>query len=230
MLVKTWRVLHYYLCHPLGRRDRVGTLLRMIRWQFGSRIASAPIAMPWVSGTRLLIKTGAHGATGNLYVGLLDFVGLAFILHFMRKGDVFVDVGANIGSYSILAASCGADVIAMEPVPQTYEQLLDNVNINRFQNNITPKNMGVGSHPGVLLFSSAFGPLNHVLAPGETIADVTTVKVDTLDSVVRHGASMIKIDVEGYETEVIRGAANLLEQKSLQVVLIELLSRPPNSA
>jgi hypothetical protein len=48
--------------------------------------------------------SGMTGATGNLYVGLHEFEEMAFLLHFLRPGDLFADVGANVGSYTILAA------------------------------------------------------------------------------------------------------------------------------
>lgn len=44
------------------------------------------------------------GATGNWYCGLQEYEDMSFVLHALRPGDLFVDVGANIGSYSILAA------------------------------------------------------------------------------------------------------------------------------
>ena len=71
------------------------------------------------------------GATGNIYAGLHEFNDMAFCLHLLRSGDLFVDVGANIGSYTVLASKvAGANSITLEPVPQTFERLKRNVNIN----------------------------------------------------------------------------------------------------
>lgn len=53
-LTTPWRVLRHYLDHPLGRRDRMGTLMRMLRWQAGSRLLGAEVATPFVDGPRLL--------------------------------------------------------------------------------------------------------------------------------------------------------------------------------
>lgn len=111
-----FRSVCHYLNHPLGKLDRKDTLLRMFRWQIGSRLLGQPCAMPFVNGIRLLVRKGMRGATGNIYVGLMEFEDMAFVLHFLRNDDVFIDVGANVGVYSILAASRGADVVAMEPV------------------------------------------------------------------------------------------------------------------
>ncbi len=220
-LAAPYRMLRHYLNHPLGRRDRLGTLARIVRWQAGSRLLGAPVAMPFVDGTRLLVQTGMHGATGNVYVGFMEFEDMAFVLHFLRKDDVFLDVGANVGVYSILAASRDASVVAMEPVPTSYDYLLDNIYLNRFHSLVEARNVGVGSSQGKLRFTTRTGPTNHVLAEGESADDAVTVSVETLDDIAQ-SATMIKVDVEGFETEVIDGAAGLLAQGALQAVLIEL--------
>jgi FkbM family methyltransferase len=221
-LATPWRVLRHYLNHPLGRQDRIGTLVRMLRWQAGSRLLGAEVAMPFVDGTRLLVHNGMHGATGNIYVGLMEFEDMAFVLHLLREGDQFLDVGANAGVYSILAGVRGAQVLAMEPVPATYEQLLDNIHLNRF-GAVEARNLGVGKEPGELRFSTGSGPTNHVLTDGEGDAQSVTVPVDSLDNIAAGWAPvMMKIDVEGFEANVIQGAPELLAQPSLQAVLIEL--------
>lgn len=222
-LATPWRVLRHYLDHPLGRRDRMGTLMRMLRWQAGSRLLGAEVAMPFVDGTRLPVRQGMHGATGNVYVGLMEFEDMAFVLHLLRDGEDFLDVGANVGVYSILAASRGARVLAMEPVPDTYRQLLDNVRLNGFAAQIDARNIGVGDEPGELRFSTGEGPTNHVLTTEELGTPAATVPVDLLDNMASGlDPIMMKIDVEGFEANVIQGAQKILVQPSLQAVLIEL--------
>ena len=218
-----WRVIYDYINHPLGRRDRLGTFKRIFQWQIGSRILNASTAMPFVNGIRLLTSTGMHGATGNIYVGLMEFEDMAFVLHFLREGDEFIDVGANVGVYSLLAAASGAKSLALEPITATYEQLLDNLYLNRFLDKIDAKNIGVGSQEGELQFSTQSGPTNHVLARGEIDHTALSIPVDRLDVIAADmNPVMIKMDVEGFEDEVIRGASRLLSQNSLKVVLIEM--------
>lgn len=215
--------LAYYLGHPLGRRDRWATVMRILRWQVGSRILGMDIAVPIVNGIRLLVHTGMHGATGNIYVGLMEFEDMAFMQHMLRSGDTFVDVGANVGVYSMLAANRGAHVLALEPVPASYEQLLDNIYLNRFTDLVTARNTGVGAVCGELCFSIREGSTNHVLTQDEVVEDAVAVTVDTLDSLtVGQHPIMLKIDVEGFETEVVRGASDLLNDPALQAILIEL--------
>lgn len=221
--VAALRVVRTFLTHPIGRRDPLGTIRRMLYWQVGSRLLKADVAMPFIKGTRLLVRTGMHGATGNVYVGLVEFADMAFVLHFLREGDFFLDVGANVGVYSILAGSTGARVLALEPVPGAYEVLVDNICLNRLQGTITAKNVGAGSRRGELVFSKNLGAKNHVLptqtqaASGESLA----VAVEPLDELASD-ATLLKIDVEGYETEVLNGAPRQLSSEKLQAIIVEL--------
>ena len=63
--------------------------------------------------------------TGNIYCGLAKFADMAFVLHVLRAGDLFVDIGANAGAYTLLASSVtGAKTTCFEPAPATYARLL----------------------------------------------------------------------------------------------------------
>ena len=58
----------------------------------------------WIGGQRLAFQRGMTGATGNFYVGLHEFADMMLPLHFLREGDLFLDIGANVGSYTVLAS------------------------------------------------------------------------------------------------------------------------------
>ena len=75
---------------------------------------------PWIGGQRLSIRRGMRGATGNIYVGLHEFADMMLTLNFLREGDLFLDIGANVGSYTVLASGiCRAVTWAFEPDPGT---------------------------------------------------------------------------------------------------------------
>ena len=70
------------------------------------------------------------GATGNIYAGLHEFADMAFTLHFLRPDDLFMDVGANVGSYTLLASGvCKARTISFEPYPETMAALRRNIDL-----------------------------------------------------------------------------------------------------
>lgn len=102
------RAVRAMLRHPLGRVSRRKTLARFVRWQVGSRLLGNAAVMPFVADAQLLVRTGMQGATGNLYVGLLELEPMGFVLHVLKRDELLLDVGANVGVYSILAAGGGA--------------------------------------------------------------------------------------------------------------------------
>lgn len=214
-------LLKFVLAHPLNAGGRWRALLRVLRWQTVSRIAPGAVALPFVDDTFLWCERGMTGATGNYYCGLHEPEEMAFVAHFLRAGDVFLDVGANVGSYTLLASSSGANVVAVEPVPSTFNHLQMNVLLNRFQSNVRLMNIGLADRVGELRFTNSLDTMNHVLADGE-LGPYVSVPVETVDNVVGFSPpTLIKIDVEGYETAVLAGATATLRNPHLQVVICE---------
>jgi FkbM family methyltransferase len=218
------RTIAFILGHPLAKRKPIASLLSYLKWQIGSRLLPGSVAVSWVGGSRILVRRGETGLTGNVYVGLHEFEDMAFLLHFLRGDDLFVDVGANVGAYTVLACSAvGAQAFAFEPVPSTYTRLLDNVRLNRTEDRVRCINAAVGDVPGTIAFSSADDTTNHAIATEEHRSDAIEVEVTTLDrALADFSPTLIKIDVEGYETLVVRGAAATLAAPSLLAVIMEL--------
>lgn len=211
--------------HPLNAGGRLTALSRFVRWQVGSRLVKGLVAVDYIDGTRLLLATGMRGATMSIYTGLQEFEDMAFALHFLRENDLFVDVGANIGTYTILASGgAGARSIAIEPVPATYNRLMDNVHLNNITAKVDALNIALGQQVGVLNFTSGMtSAVNHVVIKSEAKTKLICVPVNTLDNVLRgHTPALIKIDVEGYETLVLAGGNQILAQDSLLAVIMEL--------
>lgn len=210
--------------HPLNREQKLSSIIRFAKWQLGSRLVPGAIVYDWVNGSKFLVKTGETGLTGNIYTGLHEFPDMGFLLHFLRAEDLFVDIGANVGSYTILACSAvGARGIAFEPVPSTYKRLVDNVRLNYLDKKVQCINKGIGAQDGTIAFSSDSDTTNHVLISGEKCDSTIIVEVTSLDTVLSgKNPLLIKIDVEGYETPVLEGAQEILKKQSLQAVIVEL--------
>lgn len=210
----------FILTHPIGRRRPLGNLLGFMRWQVRSRIVSGPVTIPWVAGTRLVVERGMHGATGNLYVGLHEPDDMAFALHCLRPDDWFADVGANVGSYTILAAGvAGARVHAFEPIATSFAHLSRNVRANDLAGRVTLHRVAVGAHAGRVSMASADDTTNRVLGPGERVPGAIEVDVVRLDDALAGvSPTLIKIDVEGFEAEVLTGAATVLARSAALIV------------
>lgn len=216
--------IKFILDHPLNREHKFRSILRFAKWQIGSRLVPGAIVYEWVNQSKFLVETGETGLTGNIYTGLHEFADMGFLLHYLRPEDLFVDVGANVGSYTILAcAAIGAKGIAFEPVPSTYEKLVQNLHINYLGDRVESVNSGVGAGQGTIAFTSDSDTTNHVVASGERYENTVTVNVTALDAALTgQFPSLIKIDVEGYETPVLEGARQTLRNTSLNAVILEL--------
>jgi FkbM family methyltransferase len=101
--------------------------------------------------------------------------------------------------------------------------LLDNIFINNLQSRVTALNLGLADQNDELRFTSRGDTVNHIIAENESAADSISVPVCTLDSVLSsESPSMMKIDVEGFETKVLAGAKETLSKPSLHSIIMEL--------
>ena len=218
-----FRTMRHITRAPLNRDRKLASVVRFLKWQIGSRLIPGKTMVPWVNNTRFIAGVGEHGLTGNVYEGLCDFKDMGFVLHALNESDFFVDVGANVGAYTILA--CGAvraRGACFEPVPETYGRLVTNLALNDLRERVQSYNQGVGDSRGVLRFTTGENAMNHVLAEHETTTNMVEVPVDTLDASLSSAPTMMKIDVEGYETMVFRGATRTFANEQLNALLVEL--------
>jgi FkbM family methyltransferase len=206
--------------HPLTHRHPLNAYKRWLRWQIASRVSGMPIIAPFVDNTHIAVGTEHRGMRGNVYVGLMEFEDMSFTAHFLRKGDLFGDVGSNIGAYTILAAGVrGAQVIAVEPVPSTVAALKRNIGINGIGNLVTVKEIGVGEKSGTMHFSVDKDCMNHIVSENEGLQ----IPISSLDAIFTERApTLLKIDVEGFEAAVLKGATGLLADPKLEAIIIEL--------
>ena len=92
-------LLKFITEHPLNKKNKFQAMLRFLKWQFVSRLITDPIIYSFTERSKLIIKKGMTGATGNFYCGLHEFNDMGFLIHLLRKEDFFVDIGANVKLY-----------------------------------------------------------------------------------------------------------------------------------
>ena len=137
------------LDHPLNRDRKADALWRYLKWQVGVRLVPGAVVFDWIHGAKFSVAKGEETLTGNVYCGLTEFTDMCFLLHALRPSDQFADVGANLGSYTILAcAAVGARGVAIEPVPASHARLVENIRLNRMEDRVRLVNRAVGDAPG----------------------------------------------------------------------------------
>ena len=217
------QTIRFVTTHPLTRSQPVHAIGRAILWQLRSRWRS-PRLIPWVEDSRLLVETGMTGATGNIYVGLHEFEPMAFLLHVLRPTDIFVDIGANVGTYTVLASAvCGARVISFEPVPLSFERLQANVAVNNRASRVETRKLAIARERGTLRMTIDHDAMNHVIRSSDAAANQIDVPALSLTEALGNAKPfLMKIDVEGFEHEVLAGGLPVLQETSLAALIVEL--------
>lgn len=224
MIYKQLRSIYRNLSqHPLTKHKRAQAISRFFKWQVVKRLMPYPVVYPFINDIKLLLVHGQTSATSQYYMGLSEFEEMGFVLHFLQKDDLFVDVGANVGCFTLLASGVrDAKTIAIEPLPDTFQHLRNNLIINDLDKKTEALNIGLDNKKGVLNFTQNISQNNHVAQENDT--DTISVEVNTLDNILQDKQPiLLKIDVEGFEKAIIDGASNTLKKESLQVVIIELI-------
>ena len=213
----------FLLKHPLSGKFGFSASFRFLRWQIKSRLISRRFVHKWIGDSSFFVRNGETGLTGNIYVGLHEFQDMVFLLHLLRSGDLFIDIGANSGSYTILASSVvGANSLAIEPAPSAYARLVANIKLNQMESRVDARNVGLSSEVGQFLLTVDSDTTNHLVA-GETTERTTLVDVYTADNICSgQSPTLIKIDVEGWELEVLKGAHDTLNNQSLLAIILEI--------
>src|SRR6266511_4636383 len=93
---------------------------------------------------------------------------MMFLLHFLRSGDLFLDIGANVGTYTVLASGvCKASTVAFEPDPTTVLALKRNIEVNGVQDLVTVHELALGATECEVRFTVGLDSTNKVVSAGE---------------------------------------------------------------
>lgn len=169
--------------------------------------------------------------SSHIYCGAFEWAEREWLLSELKAGDVFYDIGANIGYFTILAAErCGSSgkVIAFEPVKSTFDQLTENVLLNPHLRNVQLMNLAVSDKEGeenIYVPDKGKDAWNSIAVKPESgeykTEVIRTIVPDKLFADKSLPApSIIKLDVEGWELHALRGMQTILS-KSSPVLLIE---------
>jgi FkbM family methyltransferase len=183
------------------------------------------------TGQLFLVNTdGSDLATWIIHLGIWEGCVDDLLCALVRPGDTFLDVGANIGYYTVkLGPKVGPSgrVFSFEPNPDLFEVLHDNIQLNQLGGHATAFMAGASDREGAasLLFASRY-PGGGVLGLGAEFDREGTERVDVrmvrVDDVVEGPAHLIKIDVEGFEPVALKGMEALLARSPDVAIVCEV--------
>jgi FkbM family methyltransferase len=219
----------YLISHPGVRRSPILTLARLLRWRLQCLVGiPAVLSFPeW--GARFYLPPRWHGAGTTMIYALRSSYEkeLMYLARFISPGMVVVDGGASAGIYTVAAArfvGLSGLVLSFEPGAEAFSVLRENVLLNGLQN-VRIYHAALAEAEGkAALYHHAHGPNSFSLAPAGTqrieFEQVTTRALSEVaqeEAVERIG--LIKLDVEGAEEFVLRGAEQLIANSHPTIIL-----------
>jgi FkbM family methyltransferase len=208
-------VISFSWANPANEGGRIWAVLRLISFEFRGRVLRRRTVARLGNRSSMWADIHRWESSKVAYANLPDYREMSVWQNFLRSGDLFVDVGANVGSYTILAAELGAEVVALEPADDTFSLLKENVALNGYP--VTVIQAAAGAACGTARFTSGLDCVNRFDPAGPIQA-----KVVTIDSLIqdRFLAGM-KVDVEGFEIEVLRGCKKALAECRIGLIQLE---------
>lgn len=193
---------------------------RLTRW-WGRRLPNGTHRLATLpDGSRVGVQLGIPYERA-IWLQAEEWDELIYLSRKLRPGEVFIDVGANIGLWTLVAASVvgrTGRVISFEPNPATHRKLQDNVSLNQRGDIVCPIRAAVSEVAGQVAFRCE---LDHNVSsiasrPGEGVIEVSAVALDdavlSVSSVDRIAG--MKLDTEGHELSALRGASEILGQSA----------------
>lgn len=206
-----WEALYFKLCHPL-RRERLGRRLYRL--------------IPDVNGFAMLVDATDRGIGQELRLFRThEPLATRLLSGLVNPGDCVLDIGANIGYYALLLSRLvGSDgeVLAVEPHPENFRLLTHNLWLNRVEN-VRVAQAAVSDEEGRAELTVSAASNWHTLASepsqgGRRIV-VPTVTVDKLRNLWGKPIALIRMDTEGYEGHILRGAQETLRTDRPNIVV-----------
>ena len=176
LLKKVYYTLQSVANHPLKKHAKWRAIREFCMAQVAVRLVPGDVCVAFPNQTKLLISPRMKGAAHFISPGLCEFDEMCFVAHFLRPGDLFADVGANVGAYTVLASGvAGARAVSFEPSPGTFQYLAQNVKLNDLTEKVTALNAALGRQEGKLRLTENLGTENYVCPVG---ADSDGVEVN----------------------------------------------------
>ncbi len=178
------------------------------------------------AGITLSLYTDSTLGNYTLFQGPFEQNEISYLCHYLKKGDIFMDIGANVGIYTtLIAKKIGptGTVFALEPEPRAFTLLTQNIKQNNLSQ-VKTFRAAAADQPGTATFitprDNAFTTRAKKGIEGTAIT-VNTTSIDTLWNIHDHlPVRAIKIDVEGDELHVLHGARKLIDM-CRPIILIE---------
>ncbi|MGF1924652.1 MAG: FkbM family methyltransferase [Bacteroidia bacterium] len=180
----------------------------------------------------LMINYDSLQSMWIMYNWIVDWEEFNLIKDSVKEDQICFDVGANMGFYSIwLSKFTNNKIYSFEPNKKNYDRLIENISINKGAN-IIANNCGLSDQSGSAKFTKSRDGENHIVLE-KTDLSTETIQLQTIDEVIETNnierIGYLKIDVEGFELNVLKGAKLCLKKKQVDIIQLEINNSIHNS-
>lgn len=220
------KTLEYIWLHPNCKQQKIRSVSRFFGWQFYKRITQRNIDILLTDNVKIRCYPDSRSAAAVIYCGLYDYHEMNFLLRYLRPEDSFIDIGANIGVYTLLAASKirSGSIYSFEALPKNYQRLQENLKLNQF-NQVKTYELAISDYQGTVALNLAEGDSMPFISQTAT-KNTITVPTNTLDNLLQNQSfanlTLAKMDIDGAEILAFKGAISLLKQQRPYVWILEI--------
>jgi len=203
-------------------------LIQALYWQIEKRLFNRTKSKTLFNGKQIFLYPNTPSSSCLIYTEIPDEVAITKLRSLSDKDTIFLDVGANIGLYSLCLVDKVSQVYAFEAHPRTVELLKMNFLLNGISiENIEQK--AVAEKIGQLSFSNLLdgSPVNAISKQSENTINVESTTLDVFiqkSNFSQQNNFILKLDVEGAEHLVLEGAKNFLMEYNIRAILFETFS------
>lgn len=213
---------------PFNKKHPLRALFRFFGWKLIRLLKLQNLKVKFWKNCYLYINHDSFQSMWLMYNYIVDWEEFLFIHYYLRKNSIVFDIGANMGFYSIWMSRSVCElgkIHSFEPNTENFNRLSHNILVNQFNGQFIPNKLAVSSKNGKMKMTNGFDGENHLVdsnfGGSSSIIDVVCLdyycnqhKINKID--------FIKIDVEGFELDVLKGGINQLTKKNIDVIQLEL--------
>ncbi len=196
-------------------------LIQACVFQVKKRMMGQPFTKSLFNGTTIKLYPDCPISSAFVYADIPDKDEIMALRAYCQDTTGFIDIGANLGAYSVLLSDRVQALEAFEPDPTSHQRLSSNLSSNQL--NARAHQLALSDFVGTASFSDTQGqPTNHLLDNNEAGTTVKVTTLDTIKSEFNHELDYImKIDVEGFELQVLKGGESFFNEFRVKAVLFE---------
>lgn len=227
------RSLSVLFLSPYNKKYPLRAIFRFIYWKVIKLFRLNNVTYHLWGNRKINLYHNSFQCMWLMYNYLVDFEEFNLIQDYVKPGDHVADVGANMGYYTIWMSkfiSSGGSIHSFEPNEANYKLLINNCALNKLQNTVFNK-IALSDRTGNVLFTKSLDGENHIALSSN--ADTSSIACTTLDEYASEKNithfSYIKVDIEGFEIDFIKGAEELLKNTKIDIIQLEINERVSNS-